>query len=163
MNPSSDSQSSSPQDQQPPRHGRYRYSRGNRLDPSEGLHPELNDAAQEMPVGNGIPNTPQELIAMQASNSNDPSERHERPEKPVRQRSAKVSQVLELIDSLDTSGLEDQEIAMVLIRHLETYHLEVIDEMRDDADADHSQIIAWAIDADRLGRARMLLESVDLE
>jgi hypothetical protein len=162
MSQSSDSPSPSPQDQQAPRHGRYRFSRGNRLDPSEGIHPELNDAAQTIPVGDGIPNTPQELIAMQ-THSNDASERNDRPEKPVRQRSAKVTQVLELVDSLNTSGLEDQEIAMVMIRYLENYHQEVIDEMRDDSGADHSQIIAWAIDADRLGRARMLLESVDLD
>jgi len=162
MSHSSDPQSSVPQDHQSPRNGRYRYSRGSRLDPSEGLHPELSDAAQAMPVGAGIPNTPQDLIAMQ-TNDNSDNERNERPEKPERQKSAKVSEVLELIDKLDTNGLEDQQIALVLIQHLENYHHEVVDEMRDDADAKHNQIIAWSIDADRLGRARMLLDSIDLD
>jgi hypothetical protein len=162
MNHSSDSQSPSPQDHQAPRNGRYRYSRGSRLDPSEKLHPELSDDSQAMQVGDGVPNTLQELIAMQANDS-DGRERSERPEKPVRQNSAKVSQVLELIESLETSVGEDQEIALALTRHLESYHNAVVEEMRDDADADHHQIVAWAIDADRLGRARILLESVDLE
>jgi len=35
--------------------------------------------------------------------------------------------------------------------------------MREDNDAKHSQIIAWSIDADRLMRSRMLLESIDLD
>jgi hypothetical protein len=162
MNHSSDPHSPIPEDNQQPRSGRYRYSRGYRLNPSEGLHPELDDSAQAMPLSSGIPNSPQDLIAMQANDSsnNAPSER---PEKPERQKSAKVSEVLELIGKLDTSGLEDQQIALVLIRHLEDYHLEVVDEMREDAEAKHSQIIAWSIDADRLGRARLLLDSVDLD
>lgn len=162
MNHSEGSHSPAPQDNQQPRGGRYRYSRGHRLNPSEGLHPELDESAQAMPLRSGIPNSPQDLIAMQ-SNDNSTNERSERPEKPERQKSAKVSEVLELIDKLNTSGLEDQQIALVLIRHLEDYHLEVVDEMREDADAKHSQIIAWSVDADRLGRARMLLDSIDLD
>ena len=35
--------------------------------------------------------------------------------------------------------------------------------MKDDEQAKHSQIVAWSIDADRLMRSRILLESVDLE
>ena len=35
--------------------------------------------------------------------------------------------------------------------------------MQEDDGAKHSQIVAWAIDADRLMRSRLLLESVDLE
>jgi hypothetical protein len=162
MNHSSESQSPFPQDPQSPRNSRYRYSRGSRLDPSEGLHPELSDTAQAMPVGAGIPNTPQDLIAMQ-TNDNIDNERSERPEKPERQKSAKVSEVLALIDKLDTSGLEDQQIAISLVRGLESFHDGVVEELREDDDAKHSQIIAWSIDADRLMRSRILLESVDLD
>ena len=162
MNHSSDSQSSASQDHQSPRNSRYRYSRGSRLDPSEGLHPELSDAAQDVSVGAGIPNTPQDLIAMQ-TNDNSDNERSDRPEKPERQKSAKVSEVLELIDKLDTNGLEDQQIALSLVRGLESFHDGVVEELRDDDDAKHSQIIAWAVDADRLMRSRILLESVDLD
>lgn len=87
----------------------------------------------------------------------------ERPEKPERQQSAKVKEVLDLIEKLDTSAAEDQQVALALVRKLENVHDEVVDEMRGDADAKHTQIISWAVDADRLYRARMLLDSVDLE
>jgi hypothetical protein len=162
MNHSSESQSPFPQDPQSPRNSRYRYSRGSRLDPSEGLHPELSDAAQDVSVGAGIPNTPQDLIAMQ-TNDNSDNERSERPEKPGRQKSAKVSEVLELIGKLNTSGLEDQQIAISLVLGLESFHDSVVEEMREDNNAKHSQIIAWSIDADRLMRSWMLLESIDLD
>ncbi|MFN5117108.1 MAG: AAA family ATPase [Cyanobacteriota bacterium] len=108
------------------------------------------------PVGAGIPNSPQELIAMQ---ENKP----ERPEKPERKQSGKVKEVLDLIDSLDIDAGEDQQIALTLVRRLESFHNGVVEEMKDDDDAKHSQIIRWSVDADRLYRARMLLESVDLE
>ncbi|MCS5690637.1 hypothetical protein NZK33_01385 [Cyanobium sp. FGCU-6] len=104
----------------------------------------------------GIPNTPQELIAMQQS-------KPERPEKPERRKSEKVEQVLDLIGNLDSSDGEDLEIALVIVGHLERMHDEVVAEMRDDDNARHTQIIRWAVDADRLYRARLLLESVDLE
>lgn len=108
------------------------------------------------PVGAGIPNSPQELIAMQES-------KPERPEKPERKRSEKVQQVLDLINSLDTSHGEDLQIALAIVAHLERMHDEVVAEMRDDEDASHNQLIAWSIDADRLMRSRLMLESVDLE
>ena len=159
--------------------GRYRYSRGSRLDPSAGLHPELSDAALAVAVAVGIPNTPQDLIAMQnddnstgnstgnaagnaPGNASD-NERRERPEKPEKQKSAKVNEVLELISKLDTSSLDDQQIALTLVRRLESFHDGVVEEMREDDNAEHSQIIAWSIDADRLMRSRMLLESIDLD
>ncbi|MFM7676085.1 MAG: hypothetical protein ACKO5F_10995 [Synechococcus sp.] len=137
------------------RSGRYRYSGGKPADPNEGVHPEMVDADPSAPGAAGIPASPEELFAMQA--------RLERPEKPERQLSAKVQEVLDLIDQLDTTAQEDQQIALTLLRQLEVFHDEVVEEMRDDEEARHSQIIAWAIDADRLMRSRILLESVDLE
>jgi hypothetical protein len=67
------------------------------------------------------------------------------------------------VDGLDTSPLEDQLIALSLLRRLETYHERIVAEMEGDDTARHSQIVLWAVDADRLLQARQLLESVDLE
>ena len=146
-----------------PLSGRYRFCAGRPVDPSEGLHPELADTAQAVPLAAGIPSSPQELIAMQSNDSIPDNDRAERPEKPERSRSAKVNEVLELISKLETSGLEDQQIALSLVRGLESFHDGVVEELREDDDAKHSQIIAWSIDADRLMRSRILLESVDLD
>jgi hypothetical protein len=146
-----------------PLSGRYRFCAGRPVDPSEGLHPELADTAQAVHLAAGIPGSPQELIAMQSNDSIPDNDRAERPEKPERSRSAKVNEVLELISKLETSGLEDQQIALSLVRGLESFHDGVVEELREDDDAKHSQIIAWSIDADRLMRSRMLLESVDLD
>ena len=136
---------------------RYRFCNGKPIDPAEGLHPEMADLDQVPLPSCPIPTSPDALIAMQSKSSN------ERPEKPVRQQSAKVKQVFDLIESLDTSSHEDQQIALMIVRHLERMHDDIVDEMRDDSDAKHSQIVAWAVDADRLMRCRHLLESVDLD
>jgi hypothetical protein len=146
-----------------PLSGRYRFCAGRPVDPSEGLHPELADTAQAVHLAAGIPSSPQELIAMQSNDNIPDNDRAERPEKPERSRSAKVNEVLELISKLETSGLEDQQIALSLVRGLESFHDGVVEELRDDDEAKHSQIIAWAVDADRLMRSRILLESVDLD
>jgi hypothetical protein len=74
-----------------------------------------------------------------------------------------VQEVIALIDRLDTSAAEDQQIALRLLHRLKSFHDEVVDEMRDDSDASHNQIVAWAVDADRLMRSRILLDSVNLE
>ncbi|QPN66548.1 hypothetical protein [Synechococcus sp. CBW1006] len=148
QNPSSDEHRS--------RSGRYRYCGGKAIDPNEGVHPEMVEAEQPQPIASEIPNSPQELIAMQ---QNKP----ERPEKPERQQSAKVKEVLDLIEKLDTDAAEDQQIALTIVRHLESFHDDVVKEMQDDTDAKHSQIVAWSIDADRLMRSRLLLESIDLD
>lgn len=147
--------------------GRYRFCNGQPVDPGEGMHPETcadrsvvdgDDHGSEQNVtSQQIPSSPAELIAMQDKSS------YARPEKPERQASAKVTQVMELIDRIDTGAAEDLEIAMRLVRRLESFHDDVVNDMRADAQANHNQLIAWAIDADRLMRARLLLESVDLE
>jgi hypothetical protein len=100
---------------------------------------------------------------MQSNDNTPDNERADRPQKPEKHTSAKVNEVLALISKLDTSSLEDQQIALSLVRGLESFHDGVVEEMRDDHDAKHSQIIAWSIDADRLMRSRMLLESIDLD
>ena len=138
--------------------GRYRFQGGKPVDPNAGVHPEMVDAEQTPSTNPAIPNTPEALIAMQ---ENQPEK--ERPEKPEHQQSAKVKQVLELIEKLDTSAAEDQQLALNLVRKLEDFHDDVVAEMKDDAEAKHSQIISWSVDADRLYRCRMLLNSVELE
>ena len=138
--------------------GRYRFQGGKPADPNAGVHPEMVDAEQTPSANTTIPNTPEALIAMQ---ENKPEK--ERPEKPEHQQSAKVKQVLELIEKLDTNAAEDQQIALNLVRNLEDVHDDVVAEMKDDAEAKHSQIISWAVDSDRLYRCRMLLNSVELE
>ena len=80
-------------------------------------HPKMAANQQAAPVSAGVPNSPDELIAMQ---ENAPTK--VRPEKPERQRSAKVKQVLELV------------------RQLESFHDEVVVELKDDPDAKHSQM-----------------------
>lgn len=147
--------------------GRYRFRSGQPMDPNEGVHPEMRaeDATSlqqqsNQPGGSAseaVPSSPAELIAMQ-NDANKP-----RPEKPDRTPSANVTQVMELIDKLDTKAAEDLEIAFRLVRRLESFHDEVVDEMRKDDDASHNQLICWAIDADRLMQARILLGNVDLE
>ena len=139
--------------------GRYRFQGGKPVDPDDGLHPELrssafNDNAATPAVA--VPDSPEQLIAMQ---DNKP-ERHEKRSEPT---PPKVSQVLELIEKLDTNAYEDQQIALALVRHLEQFHDNVVEEMQDDSEAKHAQIVSWAIDADRLMRCRMLLDSVDLD
>ena len=150
------SSSPSADDSVNPSSGRYRFQAGQPVDPNEGVHPELlNNAFAESP-SIAIPNSPDQLIAMQ---ENKP-ERHEKRAEPS---SPKVSQVLEQIEKLETNAYEDQQIALALVRHLEQFHDNVVEEMQEDSEAKHSQIVSWAIDADRLMRCRMLLDSVDLD
>jgi len=72
------------------------------------------------------------------------------------------AQVLDLIDELETTAAEDQQIALSIVRQLECYHDDIVAKMQEDADAKHNQIVAWAVDADRLMQSRIVLESVDL-
>lgn len=78
-------------------------------------------------------------------------------------RSVNTMRVLGMIERLETTPHEDQEIAVVLLRHLEEFHDRVAEDLRNDSDADHGQMAVWAVDADRLRNARLLLESVQLE
>ncbi|MFM8525620.1 MAG: hypothetical protein ACKOCM_08380 [Cyanobacteriota bacterium] len=149
--------SATPPEREPERaSGRYRFQAGEPADPDEGVHPEMVDIDQGAMTKAGTPNSPEALFTMQAS-------RTVRPEKPEFQLSPKVKQVLDLLESLETDPAEDHQLALFLVRQLEGYHDGVVAELQDDEEARHSQIVAWAVDADRLMRCRMLLESVDLE
>ena len=63
---------------------------------------------------------------------------------------------------LRTSPSEDQQIALALIGRLEELHQAVVQQLQQDPDASHRQIIHWSIDSDRLLHARNLLANVDL-
>jgi len=104
-----------------------------------------------------IPDSPQELLAMQKGSGELP------PDASAALASPKVREVLDRIAGLDTTSADDKQIALALLRKLEDLHDEIVEELRQDPEAPHSQIIAWSIDADRLTRARILLESVDLQ
>lgn len=142
--------------------GRYRFVAGRAVDPAEAApldpcHPELD--GQDLPLQEGIsvPESPAQLIAMQNTTTKP------RPEKPEPQPNPTVKKVMELLDTLEATPAVDLELAVRLVRRLEGYHDSVVDDLRDDDSASHNQIIAWAVDADRLMRSRLLLESIDLE
>lgn len=136
--------------------GRYRFCGGRFINPNEGVHPEMADLEAVQLTSTAIPASPSALIAMQEN-------RPECPEKPEYTQSPKVKEALELIDQLDTSPYEDQQIALAIVRHLERFHDEVVEQMENDEEAKHSQISAWAVDADRLMHCRIVLESINLE
>jgi hypothetical protein len=120
-------------------------------------HPEDQPPGPEGENPLAIPDSPQQLLAMQkgpGALSVDPA---------TTEPSAKVQEVLERINGLETTSADDKQIALALLRKLEDLHDEIVEELREDPEAPHSQIIAWSIDADRLTRARILLESVDLQ
>ena len=86
------------------------------------------------------------------------------PDKPVNgdKLTAKVKDVLALLEKLNTSAAEDQEVALTILRHLETFHDDVVDDMVKSTESERSQVGVWAVDADRLMFCRRLLESIDL-
>ena len=106
---------------QPPsaRRWRYRYRAGQPLHSSD-QGPGAENARERVPC------SPQELMAMQA-------ERQPRPDKPKRgvdPLSPGARQVLDLITALNSSPLEQQQIALSLVRRLEGFHDAVVEEMQ---------------------------------
>jgi hypothetical protein len=141
------------------RDGRYRFSLGRSLDPHEDLHPEMRD--HEVFIGTDVPSTIDELISMQKKSEPEEARPH-RPEECDR-RTAKVQRVLELIGDLETTADEDKTIALILVQRLEEYHDRIVGELTEDTEAKHSQITAWAVDADRLMHCRILLDSIEVD
>ena len=116
-------------------------------------------AEQGIDVSMGTPNTIDELLGMQEKTNCERPEKAEKDSKP----SARVQEVFDLIDKLKTTAAEDHQIALYLVRSLEDFHDGIVKEMQEDEGSKHSQIVAWTVDADRLMRSRLLLESVDLD
>ena len=138
--------------------GRYRFRRGRSLDPNEGVHPELTEDGIE--VGSGVPSTIDELMAMQRHEDSNPNDHPKKPEKG-KAMSEKLQKVLSLIQELDTSAEEDRDLALHLLRHLEIFHDRVVADLQKDQTADHTQLTAWAVDADRLMHCRIILETIE--
>jgi len=141
------------------RGGRYRFRRGQPIDPMEGLHPELVDPQLEF--SSAVPQSPEALIAMQHQDVPD----SERPTKPDRssKETAKARQALDLIKELETTAADDLQIALALVRQLEEYHDNVVRDLHADPEANHAQITAWSVDADRLMHCRVLIDSIELQ
>ncbi|MFM7675151.1 MAG: hypothetical protein ACKO5F_06120 [Synechococcus sp.] len=138
------------------RSGRYRLQGGRSLDPSDGVHPEMLEEGTVLPVGGATPASPRELMDLQENRPTCPA-------KPERTLSANVKAALNLIDSRSNTPQEDLQIVLTLVRRLEAFHMEVTEELKSDEAAAHGQIALWAVDADRMMQARLLLELVELE
>lgn len=67
----------------------------------------------------------------------------QRPEAPERGQSPKVKEVLDLIEKLEISAYEDQQIDLTLVRHLETFHDGIVQEMQDDEEAKPGTARSW--------------------
>lgn len=124
--------------------------------PQEGLHPEAQDPG---PVTPSVPSSPEELIKMQRHHA-QPS----RPEKtgkgdPV---PPKVKQAVDWLAALACSPAEDKAIALAILRNLEQFHDDAVEEMVNADTSERSQLAAWAVDADRLMLARRFLEGIEL-
>ncbi len=126
------------------------------MDPDEGLHPEIQDPGVG---GSSAPHTPEDLINMQASSAS-PS----RPEKPTKndKTTLKTKQALEFLEKLELSPAEDKQVALSILRHLESYHDDEVEELIESTDRKRSQVAAWAVDADRLMLCRIFLEGIEL-
>jgi hypothetical protein len=87
-----------------------------------------------------------------------------RPEKRPKgeKTSPNVQKVLDWWGEQDLSPAEDKEVALAILRRLEQFHDETVEEMVNADDSKRSQLSAWAVDADRLMLCRIFLEGVEL-
>ena len=152
---------SNPQPQHPDRNpqpplGRYRFLGQTPLDPDEGPHPEIQNPGEG---GCSAPHTPEDLINMQASSAS-PS----RPDKPTKndKTTLKTKQALDFLKTLELSPAEDKQVALSILRQLESYHDDEVGELIESSDSRRSQVAAWAVDADRLMLCRIYLEGIEL-
>lgn len=126
------------------------------MDPDAGLHPEMQNPGSG---GGTAPNTPEELLKMQAT-----SQKPNRPDKPVESDkiTAKVRGALKFLEKLKLSAAEDKQVALSILRHLESYHDEEAEELIESSESKRNQVAAWAVDADRLMLCRIFLEGIEL-
>lgn len=97
-----------------------------------------------------VPNTPEELFDLQTLAT---------PQK----ESARVLEAMATLSALHTSPAEDGRIALRLLHKLECFHDAMLEELISAEAGNHGLIASVAVDADRLMRARLLLESVRLD
>jgi hypothetical protein len=102
-----------------------------------------------------VPSSPEELIARQRC----------RPAHPCSGETSgsdTVASVLELLRLHGAGNAEKRQIALALLRELESFHDHVVQELADDRQASHAETARWAVQADRLYRARKILETIEL-
>ena len=136
--------------------GSYRFCRGVPLNPQQGIHPELEDPGE----GGGIaPRSPEELIRMQRR-----ATEQSRPQKSAKGEKLppKVQKVIDCWGEQELSPAEDKAIALAILRHLEQFHDETVEEMVNADDSKRSLLATWAVDADRLMLCRIFLEGIEL-
>lgn len=87
-----------------------------------------------------------------------------RPQKSAKgeKPSPKVQKVLDWWGEQELSPADDKEIALAILRRLEQFHDETVEEMVNGDDSKRSQLAAWAVDADRLMLCRVFLEGIEL-
>ena len=143
------------QDRNPPS-GRYRFYGQIPLDPNEGVHPEMQDPGEG---GGTAPHSPDALIKMQA-----PPAKTGRLDDSggAEELTIKVKKALSLLKMLDLSLAEDKQVALAIVRHLESYHDEVVEDLVERSESKRSHVAAWAVDADRLMLCRIFLEGIEL-
>ena len=126
------------------------------INPQEGVHPELEDHGEG---GGTAPRSPEELIRMQrrATEQSRP-QKNAKGEKP----SPKVQKVLDCWGGQELSPAEDKAIALAILRRLEQFHDETVEEMANADDSKRSLLTAWSVDADRLMLCRVFLEGIEL-
>jgi hypothetical protein len=107
------------------------------------------------PTPDPVPSSPEELFARQ---------RHTPPAPPIHGASSgnTVEVVLALLRERGAGNTEKRQIALTLLRQLEAFHDHVVKELVQDGQADHSELTRWAVEADRLYRARKILQTVEL-
>jgi len=54
------------------------------------------------------------------------------------------------------------QVVLSILRHLESYHDDEVEELIESSDSKRNQVAAWAIGADRLMLCRIVLEGVEL-
>lgn len=124
-------------------------------DPSGG-----KNHSGKLPDGQ-VPRSPAELLALQRTHPQ--ADQQERSDKPKNKPSVKAHQVQKVIQRLDLNPAEIQHVALHLLRRLENLHDDVTEKHRTNPKGSRDQLMRWAVDADRLMWARVMVENVDLE
>jgi hypothetical protein len=107
------------------------------------------------PTPDPVPSSPEELFARQ-------QRRPARPQSDKASGGDSVATVLTLLRQRGAGNAEKRQIALALLGELECFHDHVVQELARDSQASHSEIARWAVEADRLYRARKILETVEL-
>jgi len=72
----------------------------------------------------------------------------------------RVQQVLDAVEAAAVTPEDALRISLELLGFVEEYHLETLEELLGDAEADAISVAVWAADSARLKTAREVLEEV---